>query len=71
MTPKIKVHRMRGEDGQEEVTEVDLPEAEKLVADCYKWNCLALNTKTNEVIREIAPDVEDITIFFPSAMAGG
>ena len=71
MTQKIKVHRMREEDGQEEISEMDLPEAERIIEYCHKWNCLIVDTKTREVIREIVPGVGEITIYFPTVIAGG
>jgi len=67
MAQTIKVHKMKG---QEEITELDIQEAKKLIENCYKWNCLVFDTKTHEVIREIGPNVDEITIIL-RAIGGG
>ena len=71
MAQTIKVHKMRGQDGQEEITELNFQEAKKLIENCYKWNCLVFDTKTREVIREMALNVDEITICLPAVIGGG
>lgn len=71
ISKKIKVHRKSLIAGvQEEITELNFPEAKKLVDDCYKRNYLIFDNKTREVIREITQNVEEITII-PQGLAGG
>ena len=71
MSPKIKVHRINIETGEEEITEEDPEEVQRMVDNCHQWQRLALNTQTNEVIREVTPDITEITIYFPELIAGG
>ncbi len=70
MAQVIKVHKIVGLDGREETTELKLQETQKLVENCNKWNCLVYNTKTREVISEVTPGVDEITIYF-SPIRGG
>ena len=67
----IKVHRRSWIVGvKEEVTELSLQEAKKLVEDCCKRSYLVFDTKTGEVISEITPKSAEITIL-PPKLAGG
>ena len=71
MTRKIKVHRIDMEDGREEVTEENIEEAQRLMDICLKLNFMALNTKTRQIIREIGPGDDEITIYFQAIIGGG
>ena len=70
MAQTIKVHKLWGQDGREEITELNLQEAKKLIENCNKWNCLAFDTKTREVIREMSPNVDEISILLTAAGGG-
>ncbi len=63
MAQKIRVYRWG------KLTEVEPEEAKRIVEDCCKQNnIIVVETKTQKVIREIGPDVKEITIF---SLAGG
>jgi len=70
MAQAIKIHKVTGLDGQEETTELNFQEAKKLVENCYKWNCCVFDTKTRELVREINPNVDEITIILIAAGGG-
>lgn len=70
MTQTIKVHKLWRLEGQEEITELNLQAAKKLIENCNKWNCLAFDTKTREVIRELPPNVDAISILLTAAGGG-
>jgi len=59
------------EDGREEVTEENIEEAQRLMDICHKLNFMALNTKTRQIIREIGPSDDEITIYFQAIIGGG
>jgi len=54
---------------REEIKEVELHEAEKILQDA-PGRYLVIDRKTHEVITEIGPDVEEITIK-PLLLSGG
>ena len=69
MARTIKVHIL-GRKGQE-VREVSLEEAERILKETYTdpMGGLVVNRKTGEVIWEIGPDVEELSIM--DQMIGG
>jgi hypothetical protein len=67
MERKIKVFRLG--KYREQIEEVGLHEAEKIVADASPM-CLIIDRKTHEIITEIGPDVEEIAIK-PIILDGG
>jgi hypothetical protein len=69
MARTIKVHIL-GRHGQE-LREVSLEEAEKILKETYtdSMGGLVVNRKTGEVISEIGPDVEELSII--EHMIGG
>ncbi|MFC2019981.1 hypothetical protein ACFLU4_08610 [Chloroflexota bacterium] len=71
MARKIKVHRIDMEDGREEVTEESIEEAQRIMDICLKLNFVILNTKTREIIREIGPHDDEITVYFQAIIGGG
>ena len=66
MARTIKVHRLGG-SGME-VKEVELGEAKLILEDAATWGWIAADAKTQEIIWEIGPEVEEITII---GMLGG
>ncbi len=70
MAQTIRVHKVEM-NGREEVKEVSLQEARKILEDTYNWGCLVVNRKTNEVIREIEPNVEEISVIIDIPIGGG
>ncbi len=67
----IKVRRKSWVIGvKEEITELNLQEAKKLVDDCYKRNYSVFDTKTGDAISKITPNVDEITIS-PLRVVGG
>lgn len=74
MAQTVRVYKIDMKNGLEEVkevVEVSLQEAKKIMKDTYHWGCLVIDRKTNEVIREIAPNVEEINIIIDLPMGGG
>ena len=67
MTRIIKVHQM-GRRGME-VKEVGLDEARLILEDATTWGWMVADAKTQEVIWEINPEVEEIMII--GMLAGG
>ena len=67
MGRRIKVHRPG--KYREEIQEVELHEAEKILQDA-SGRYLVIDRKTHEVITEIGPDVEEIAIK-PLLLSGG
>ncbi len=67
MTRIIKVHQM-GRRGME-VKEVGLDEARLILEDATTWGWIVADAKTQEVIWEINPEVEEIMII--GMLAGG
>lgn len=67
MVRVIKVHTF----GKEEVREVTIQEAEKLLEDTYNdpVGGLVADARTGEVISHIGPDIEEIVII--EQMLGG
>ena len=62
----VKVHRLsrRGM----EVEEVDLTEAEEILEEANTWGWIIADARTQEIIWEIGPNVEEIMII---GMLGG
>ncbi len=67
MTRIIKVHQM-GRRGME-IKEVGLDEAKLILEDATTWGWIVADAKTQEVIWEISPEVEEIVII--GMLAGG
>ena len=67
MTRIIKVHQM-GRRGKE-IKEVGLDEAKLILEDATTWGWIVANAKTQEVIWEIGPDVDEIMIL--GGLGGG
>ena len=67
MTRIIKVHQM-GRRGME-IKEVGLDEAKLILEDATTWGWIVADAKTQEVIWEIGPEVEEIMII--GMLAGG
>ncbi len=66
MARTIKVHRL-GRSGME-IKEVGLDEAKLLLEDAATWGWIVADAKTQEIIWEIGPKVEEIMI---TGMLGG
>ncbi len=60
MARTIKIHQM-GRSGME-IKEVGLSEAKLILEDAATWGWLIADAKTQEVIWEIGPEVEEIMI---------
>ena len=67
MTRIIKVHQM-GRRGME-IKEVGLDEAKLILEDATTWGWIVADAKTQEVIWEINPEVEEIMII--GTLGGG
>ena len=66
MARTIKVHQL-GRRGAE-IKEVELDEAKLILEDAATWGWIVADAKTQEVIWEIGPEVDEIMIL---GMLGG
>ena len=67
MTRVIKVHQM-GRKGME-IKQVGLDEAKMILEDAATWGWIVADAKTQEVIWEIGPEIDEIMII--GMVAGG
>lgn len=70
MTQTIRVHKITGLNGQEEVIELNLKEAKRFIESCHKWNCPVFDTRTSVVIRELGQNVNEISVLLTAAGGG-
>jgi len=70
MTQKVKIYGLyRPGDKGTEMEEVDIQEAEKILAEAMGTGRLVIDRKRGEVITEMKPDVEEVLIV--DIMEGG
>lgn len=65
MARTIKVHGLGGNGSRIEVRDVELDEARRILEDARKPGWFVVNAKTQEIIWEIGPEIEEIIVYGP------
>ena len=72
MTRKIKVNKKSCVLGVRGTTlELDPQAAKELMVECYQSGCIVVDTKKKTIIKELPPDVDEITILLSRGSFGG
>lgn len=66
----IRIHKITGLDGREEVIELNLEEAKRFIENCHKWGCSVFDTRTSEVIKDTGQNISEISVLLTAAGGG-